>query len=40
MLLGFLTFGIGFIFLQPYMQASVTKFYEDAYAEYNQVEIE
>lgn len=34
-LLAVLTFGIGFIFLLPYMQASNVAFYEDVYNEYN-----
>ena len=33
-ILSILTFGIGFIFLAPYIQASVTAFYVDAYADY------
>ena len=39
-ILSVLTFGIGFLFLMPYMQASITAFYEDAYNSYQQVEIE
>ena len=35
-LLSFITFGVGFVFLIPYMQASVTEFYEDAYIQYQQ----
>ena len=38
-ILCFLTFGIGFIFLMPYIQASTTAFYEDAYAEYQQTPV-
>ncbi len=34
-LLSILTFGIGFIFLLPYMQASTVAFFEDAYNEKN-----
>ena len=33
-ILSILTFGIGFLWLVPYMNASVTAFYEDARAEY------
>lgn len=33
-LLSIITLGIGFLFLAPYVQASVTAFYEDAYAQY------
>lgn len=33
-LLSILTFGIGFFFLIPYMDASITAFYEDAYKQY------
>ena len=33
-LLAILTFGIGFIFLTPYMEATITAFYEDIYNEY------
>ena len=35
-ILSVLTFGIGFIFLLPYMQASQTAFYEDAFSQYQQ----
>ena len=34
MLLGILTLGIGFLFLNPYMQASKVAFFEDAYNNY------
>ena len=33
-LLSVLTFGIGFIWLLPYMQSSIVAFYEDIYTEY------
>ena len=33
-ILSILTFGIGFLWLVPYMNASVAAFYEDAHAEY------
>lgn len=39
MLLSIITFGIGFLFLIPYMQASSTAFFEDAYAEYQQIPV-
>ena len=35
-ILSIITLGIGLIFLLPYMQASITAFYEDAYNEYQQ----
>lgn len=38
-ILSTLSFGIGFIFLMPYIQASTTAFYEDAYTEYQQTPV-
>jgi len=38
-ILSFLTFGIGFIFLAPYMQSSTIAFYEDAYNEYYKLSV-
>ena len=38
-ILSIITLGIGLIFLLPYMQASTTAFFEDAYAEYQQTPI-
>lgn len=35
-LLSILTLGIGFLFLIPYMQSSITAFYEDAYKQYQE----
>ena len=36
-ILSIFTFGIGFLFLMPYMQSSTIAFYEDAYNAYQQV---
>lgn len=37
-LVGIITFGIGFFYVGPYMQAATTKFFEDAYNEYNNID--